>query len=57
MFKRLFLLLLLVSSFTSVNAQMKDWAAGFRVGEPGGFMIKRYLPSGKNAVEFNFGIS
>jgi hypothetical protein len=34
---------------------MKDWAAGFRVGEPGGFMIKRYLPSGKNAVEFNFG--
>ena len=55
MLKRLFLFLFLVCTFTSVKAQMKDWAAGFRVGEPGGFMIKRYLPSGKNAVEFNFG--
>jgi len=55
MFKRLAILLILFSCLSPVMAQMKDWAAGFRVGEPGGFMIKRYLPNGKNAVEFNFG--
>jgi hypothetical protein len=55
MLKRLSLLFLFVCCFAETKAQMKDWAAGFRVGEPGGFMIKRYLPSGKNAVEFNFG--
>jgi hypothetical protein len=55
MLKRIVLFLFLCCGFTAANAQMKDWAAGFRVGEPGGFMVKRYLPSGKNAVEFNFG--
>lgn len=55
MLKRLSLLFLFVCCFAETKAQMKDWAAGFRIGEPGGFMIKRYLPSGKNAVEFNFG--
>jgi hypothetical protein len=55
MFKRLFIILFLFSCLSPVKAQMKEWAAGFRVGEPGGFMIKRYLPNGKNAVEFNFG--
>ena len=55
MLKRLILILILLCSLTSVKAQMKDWAAGFRVGEPGGFMVKRYLPNGRNAVEFNFG--
>ena len=55
MLQRIVLFLFLCCGFTAANAQMKDWAAGFRVGEPGGFMVKRYLPSGKNAVEFNFG--
>jgi hypothetical protein len=55
MFKRLYIIFILVGCLSPVKAQMKDWAAGFRVGEPGGFMIKRYLPSGKNALEFNFG--
>jgi len=55
MLKRIVLFLFLCCSLTAAKAQMKDWAAGFRVGEPGGFMIKRYLPSGKNAVEVNFG--
>lgn len=55
MIKRFSILLLFVGSLLSAKAQMKDWAAGFRVGEPGGFMIKRYLPNGKNAVEINFG--
>ncbi len=55
MLKRFILFLFLFCSLTSVKAQIKDWAAGFRVGEPGGFMIKRYLPNGKNAVEVNFG--
>ncbi|MEY2635530.1 MAG: hypothetical protein RLZZ197_6 [Bacteroidota bacterium] len=55
MLKRIVLFLFLCCSLTEAKAQMKDWAAGFRVGEPGGFMIKRYLPPGKNAVEFNFG--
>ena len=55
MFKRLYIIFILVGCLSPVKAQIKDWAAGFRVGEPGGFMIKRYLPSGKNALEFNFG--
>ena len=55
MIKRIYLFLILFCSLYVANGQMKDWAAGFRVGEPGGFMIKRYLPSGKNAIEMNFG--
>lgn len=55
MFKRLYIIFILLGCLSPLKAQMKDWAAGFRVGEPGGFMIKRYLPNGKNAVEFNFG--
>jgi len=55
MFKRLYIIFILLGCLSPLKAQMKDWAAGFRVGEPGGFMIKHYLPNGKNAVEFNFG--
>ena len=55
MFKRVLIFLFFITCVFETKAQMKDWAAGFRVGEPGGFMLKRYLPSGKNAVEVNFG--
>jgi hypothetical protein len=55
MLKRTGLFLILFCSLFLANGQMKDWAAGFRVGEPGGFMVKRYLPNGRNAVELNFG--
>ena len=55
MLKRLILILILLCSLTSVKAQMKDWAAGFRVGEPGGFMVKHYLSNSRNSMEVNFG--
>ena len=35
--------------------QLKDWAAGFRVGEPGGFMARKYSENGVNAIEINLG--
>lgn len=35
--------------------QLKDWAAGFRIGEPGGFMARKYSENGINAIEVNIG--
>ena len=53
--KFLLLLLFLCFGWMESNAQVKEWASGFRVGEPGGFMIRKYAASGNNAVEINMG--
>ncbi|MDT8886797.1 hypothetical protein [Aquirufa regiilacus] len=45
---------LMLSSEVSFG-QLKDWAAGFRVGEPGGFMARKYSENGVNAIEVNIG--
>ena len=55
MLKRIVLFLFLCCSLTVAKAQMKDWAAGFRVGEPGGFMARKYSQNGINAIEVNIG--
>lgn len=49
--------ILLVFSLISFSglAQTKDWAVGFRIGEPGGLMLRRYLNNDKNVLEFNVG--
>lgn len=36
-------------------AQQKEWGSGLRIGEPGGFMVRKYLKNGINAIEFNMG--
>ncbi len=40
---------------TMAFGQLKDWAAGFRIGEPGGFMARKYSDNGVNAIEVNLG--
>ena len=42
-------------SILALNAQQKEWGSGLRVGEPGGFMIRKYFKNGVNALEVNFG--
>jgi len=37
------------------QSQLKNWGSGLRVGEPGGFMIRKYLPNGLNAIEVSMG--
>jgi hypothetical protein len=49
----LFLFLLILSHEN--YGQLQDWAAGFRVGEPGGFMARKYSANGVNAIEVNIG--
>ncbi|MEY4384131.1 MAG: hypothetical protein RI995_1673 [Bacteroidota bacterium] len=36
-------------------SQQKEWGSGLRIGEPGGFMIRKYLKNGINAIEVNMG--
>lgn len=55
MYKKLiFLLFFFVISNRSMG-QLQDWAAGFRIGEPGGFMARKYSENGINALEINIG--
>ncbi len=37
------------------HGQLQEWSAGFRIGEPGGFMARRYSDNGINALEVNIG--
>ncbi|MEN9385684.1 MAG: hypothetical protein RLZZ185_425, partial [Bacteroidota bacterium] len=48
---RITLIFALLLSSTVTYGQLKDWAAGFRVGEPGGFMARKYSENGVNAIE------
>jgi hypothetical protein len=52
--KVLLFLILLILSHENFG-QLQDWAAGFRVGEPGGFMARKYSANGVNAIELNIG--
>jgi hypothetical protein len=49
------LMVLLMLTSPLAFGQLKDWAAGFRVGEPGGFMARKYSENGVNAIEVNLG--
>ena len=50
------LLLCLISTLSYFSdAQDTKWAAGVRIGEPGGIMVRRNLNNGKNALELNIG--
>jgi hypothetical protein len=55
MLKRLLFTIMLISSSALAFGQLKDWGSGFRIGEPGGFMVRKYLPNGINAIEVNIG--
>jgi hypothetical protein len=48
-------LFLLLSCGNTAYSQLQEWAAGFRIGEPGGFMARRYSDNGINALEVNIG--
>ena len=48
-------LILLLSCSSSAYSQLQEWSAGFRIGEPGGFMARRYSDNGINALEVNIG--
>jgi hypothetical protein len=39
----------------TTQAQEKKWAAGVRLGEPGGLTVRKYLSKGRNLWEFNAG--
>ena len=49
MCKKVFLFLFLLILSHQNYGQLQDWAAGFRVGEPGGFMARKYSENGINA--------
>jgi hypothetical protein len=53
--KVFFYLLIATLISSTIIAQQKDWGSGLRIGEPGGFMIRKYLSNGINAVEVNMG--
>lgn len=53
--KKLILLLSILFLSNESFGQLKDWAAGFRIGEPGGFMARKYSENGVNALEVNIG--
>ncbi|RXK52200.1 hypothetical protein [Aquirufa rosea] len=55
MFKKSLFILLFTCISSLTFGQIQDWASGFRIGEPGGFMARRYLSNGINAVEINVG--
>ena len=55
MCKKVFLFLFLLILSHENYGQLQDWAAGFRVGEPGGFMARKYSANGINAIEVNIG--
>jgi hypothetical protein len=46
---------LLLGSGNAAYSQLQEWSAGFRIGEPGGFMARRYSDNGINALEVNIG--
>lgn len=48
------LIFAMISSFETYSQQL-EWASGLRIGEPGGFMIRKYIPGTPNLIEFNFG--
>ncbi len=48
-----FLIIMLCPIF--IFGQQKEWGSGLRIGEPGGFMIRKYLKNGVNAIEVNMG--
>jgi hypothetical protein len=52
---KLLLSIALLSTSQLAFGQLKDWAAGFRVGEPGGFMARKYSENSVNAIEVNMG--
>jgi hypothetical protein len=52
---KLVLLLFVLSCNFDSFGQLQEWSAGFRIGEPGGFMARRYSNNGINAIEVNIG--
>jgi hypothetical protein len=51
-----FTFLLIISSLSSTYAQYdRNWAIGFRVGEPLGINIRKYINDGDNALDLNIG--
>ncbi|WP_337040939.1 hypothetical protein [Emticicia sp. 17c] len=56
--KLLFLVIpvLILTSFTESKAQYDyNWAAGFRIGEPLGFNLRKYFQNGDRAFDVNVG--
>jgi hypothetical protein len=55
MYKKLLLSFCLMMMAHLSMGQLQEWAAGFRIGEPGGFMARKYSENGINALEVNIG--
>jgi hypothetical protein len=52
---KLAFLISVLSYAIPTHGQLQEWSAGFRIGEPGGFMARRYSDNGVNALEVNIG--
>jgi hypothetical protein len=52
---KLAFLISVLSYAIPAHGQLQEWSAGFRIGEPGGFMARRYSDNGVNALEVNIG--
>lgn len=53
--KVLLTLIIGLTASSLIFSQQKEWGSGLRIGEPGGFMIRKYLKNGINAIEVNMG--
>jgi hypothetical protein len=55
MFKKIITIIVFLLISLLGYSQQKEWGSGLRIGEPGGFMIRKYLKNGVNALEVNMG--